>query len=98
MHRAHSATKRSRFESLAWWRFPIESRAVAWIVLGLVLAGLAAAIAEGVAVSVGRRHSAEACAEQQYLFREYTAASRFGARPAVCTCLKDGGSVEVPMR
>jgi len=98
MRRAHSATKRSRFESLAGWRFPVESRVAAWIVLGLVLAGLAAAIAEGVAVSVGRRHCAEACAEQQYLFREYTAASRFGTRPAVCTCSRDDGSVEVPMR
>jgi uncharacterized membrane protein YraQ (UPF0718 family) len=98
MRRARPDTGHFRFESIASWRFPIGSRAVPWIVLGIVLAALVAVIAQGVSISMGRHQCAEACAERQYAFKEYTAASRFGTKPAVCTCARDGGSVEVPMR
>ena len=90
--------KRSRFERISWWRFPAESRVVAWALMGLVLAGLAVAVAMGVTITVGHHHCVEACAERQYLSREYTAASRSGTKPAVCTCCSDGAPVEVPMQ
>ena len=98
MRRARSDTKRSRFESRGWWRFPVESRAVAWILFGVVLAALMTAMALGVSISVGRRHCAEVCAERQYSFKEYVAPGRFGNKPEVCTCSKDGAPVEVPLR
>ena len=98
MRRARSDTKRSRFDRIAWWRLLFESRVAAWSLLGIVLAALAVAIGIGLSISVGRRHCAEACAERQYSFKEYTAASRFGTKPAVCTCSNDGVPIEVPMQ
>lgn len=96
--RTRSDPERSRLDRVAWWRLPIEPRALAWMVLGLILIAMVAVIAVGVSISVGRHRCAEACAEYQYAFMEYKAASRFGTKPAVCTCSKDGASVEVPLR
>ena len=91
-------TKRSALDRVAWWRLPVESRAFAWIVLGVVLIVMVATVTVGVFISAGRHRCADTCAVYQYAFKEYTAASRFGTRPAVCTCSKDGASVEVPLR
>jgi hypothetical protein len=66
--------------------------------LVIALIGAAAAIAVGMSISVGRHHCADLCFEREYAFKDYAPASRFGTKPAVCTCSKGGAPVEVPMR
>lgn len=90
--------RNSRFKSRSLWRLPIESRVVAWSLLAIVVVALAAVIAQGMVISVERRRCADLCAEREYAFKGYAPAGRFGTRPAVCTCSKQGLPVEVPMR
>lgn len=98
MRPARSDEKRFRFEGVAWWRLPLESRVVAWSLLGIAVLGFAAVIVMGTAVSAGRQRCSRLCAEREYAFKDYTPAGRFGTGPAVCTCVKDGVPIQVPMR
>ena len=98
---AHSSAKksgRSQSRSRWLWHSLFESRLATWSLLVIVLIGAAAAITVAMSISVGRRHCADLCIEREYTFKDYSPASRFGTRPPVCTCSKEGAPVEVPMR
>jgi hypothetical protein len=104
-HAAHSGGRASerasaakRFKSRSLWRLVTESRVAAWSLLGLVVLVFVAMIALGIAISVGRHRCADLCTEREYAFKDYAPAGRFGTRPPVCTCSKEGVSIEMPMR
>ena len=95
-----SARKSGRSQSrIRWlWRLPFESRLAAWSLLVIALIGAAAATAVAITISVGRHHCADLCIDREYVFKDYAPASWFGRQPAVCTCIKEGVVLKLPMR
>ena len=97
----HSSAKksgRSQSRSRWWWRSLFESRLAAWSLLGIAVIGLAAISAAGILISVGRHHCADLCIDREHAFKDYAPASWFGTQPAVCTCIKEGVVLKLPMR
>ena len=88
---------RTQSKSRSLWRVPFESRVAAWFLLAIAVVGLAAMIAVSIAMSVDRHRCADLCAEREYAFKDYAPAGRFGAKPAVCTCSKEGVIIKLPM-
>lgn len=86
----------ARLRSL--WRLPFESRAAAWSVLAIAVAGLSAIVALGLSISFARHRCADLCGEREYAFKDYAQGGRFGTGPGVCTCIKEGVVLKLPMR